>query len=383
MTHYIVSHRDSQIASAPENALLVSPLEGQTVRTTGIVTAVDSNAFYLQDPVGDGDDSTSDAIVVFTQIDPGVAVGDFVAVVGEVGEFFPGGASTRNQPTTEILNNPQVTVESSGNPLPDPVLIGMGGRSIPTESMLDGLNFWESLEAMRVTCVACMAIAPTNRFGEIFAVADSGASATGLNSEMGLTITPSDFNPEKIQIDENGVFRFDLPNVNSGAMLGDVTGVVGYNFGNYEIYPTELFDAVNNTDVMASAPQVGPPPEVSDELLTAATYNVLNLDPNDADGDEDVASGRFAAIADHLVNGMGSPDVVGLQEIQDNTGSEDDGVSAANETLQTLVDAITAAGGPTYEFIDNTFIQDGASGGQPGAFTESAALLYNPNRVVI
>ncbi|NJO50730.1 MAG: hypothetical protein HC840_16225, partial [Leptolyngbyaceae cyanobacterium RM2_2_4] len=34
-----------------------SPLEGQTVsRVPGVVTAVRDNGFYLQDPIGDGDD---------------------------------------------------------------------------------------------------------------------------------------------------------------------------------------------------------------------------------------------------------------------------------------------------------------------------------------
>jgi predicted extracellular nuclease len=50
------------------------------------------------------------------------------------------------------------------------------------------------------------------------------------------------------------------------------------------------------------------------------------------------------------------------------------------KTLQTLIDAIAAAGGPTYEFIDNTFIIDGASGGQPGGNIRTA-FLYNPDRV--
>ena len=371
---------NSQIAFEPEEALLVSPLEGQVVRTTGVVTAVDTRGFYLQDPIGDDDDTTSDALFVYTEDAPTVVVGDAVEVIGEVLEFYPSGRSSRNQPTTEIVS-PVVSVLSSGNALPEPVPLGVTGRTLPTESMLAGLNYWESLEAMRVTCVACRAIAPTNSFSEIYAVSDEGSLATGLNSEMGLTITPSDFNPEKIQIDEDaGIFSFDLPKVNPGALLGDVTGVVGYNFGSYEIYPTELFDAVNNPDVAAVLFEIGPPPDFIEGQLTVASYNVLNLDPNDADGDEDVADGRFDAIADHIINGLGQPDIVGLQEIQDNSGSDNDGVVAADVTLQTLVDAIAAAGGITYEFIDNTFIEDGLSGGQPGANIRTA-FLYDPDRV--
>ena len=67
-----------------------STFAGEEVTTTGIVTAVRSNGFYIQDPLGDGDTATSDAIFVFTGSAPEVAVGDGVRVDGTVEEFFPG-----------------------------------------------------------------------------------------------------------------------------------------------------------------------------------------------------------------------------------------------------------------------------------------------------
>ena len=60
-----------------------SAYDGQPVITTGIVTAVASNGFYLQDPAGDGNSRTSDAIFVFTGSAPTVAVGDAVQVSGK------------------------------------------------------------------------------------------------------------------------------------------------------------------------------------------------------------------------------------------------------------------------------------------------------------
>ncbi|MEJ2459169.1 MAG: Calx-beta domain-containing protein, partial [Novosphingobium sp.] len=60
---------------------------GQSVSTTGIVTAVDSNGFYLQDASGDGDAATSDAVFVFTGSAPVVTVGDGVSVSGTVSEY--------------------------------------------------------------------------------------------------------------------------------------------------------------------------------------------------------------------------------------------------------------------------------------------------------
>ncbi|ERT06679.1 hemolysin-type calcium-binding repeat family protein [Lyngbya aestuarii BL J] len=363
-------------------------ITGDSVATTGIVTAVDSNGFYLQDPIGDGDIATSDALFVFTGSNPNVSVGDALQVEGTVAEFFPGDTDTRNLPTTQI-SSPTITTLSTGNAVPDAVIIGSGGRVPPTENIdddafasfdptTDGIDFFESLEAMRVTAQDTVAIAPTNRFGEIFTVVDNGVGATGISDRGTLNISPDDFNPEKVQIDEDsGVFDFDFPTVDTGDSLGDVTGVISYSFGNFEIIPTE--DFTSNITSANLQPEVSSIVGSSDQL-TVASYNVLNLDPNDNDGDTDVADGRFDTIASQIINNLNTPDVIGLQEVQDNNGSVNDGTVAADQTLQTLIDAIADAGGPEYEFIDNTFITDGASGGQPGGNIRTA-FLYNPARV--
>jgi len=373
-----------------------SALEGELVVTEGIVTALESNGFYLQDPQGDGNIATSDAIFVFTGGAPGVSVGDGLQVTGTVSEFTPGGVSTRNLSTTQISGNPEIVTLSSGNALPAAEIIGAGGRVPPTETIdddafgsfdpsSDGIDFFESLEGMRVTATNLVAVAGTNRFGEIFTVADLDPTTPGIQGASGisqrgtLNISPDDFNPEKIQIDfdDDILPGFSVPNVNVGAQLGDVTGVISYDFGNFQIQPTEAFS------VTPAAPELQP--EVTEITqgagqLTMASYNVLNLDPNENDGDTDIANGRFQAIAAQIVNNLKAPDIIGLQEIQDNSGSADDGVVSASETLQRLVDAIASAGGPTYEVIDNTFISDGASGGQPGGNIRTA-FLYNPEAV--
>lgn len=366
----------------------LSPLVGAVVATGGIVTAVDGNGFYLQDAAGDGDIATSDAIFVFTGGAPTVVVGDDVTVEGAVSEFTPGGATSGNLSTTQIGGD-VITVLSSGNALPDAVILGAEGRVAPNDRIdndpltnfdpvNDGIDFFESVEGMLVTATDLVAVSGTNRFGEIFAVADGGANASGLSARGTLNISPDDFNPEKIQIDTDfDVSGFDNPLVNVGDGLGDVTGVVGYSFGNFEILPTIDFSA-NVTDGGLSPDATLLKGTV--DQLTVASYNVLNLETNDADGDTDVANGRFDAIAAQIVENLASPDVIGLQEIQDNSGSTDDGITAADVTLQALVDAIMAAGGPEYAFIDNTAITDGQSGGQPGGNIRTA-FLYDPTRV--
>ena len=371
-----------------QGAAHTSPLLDQTVTTSGIVTAVDSNGFYLQDPTGDGDIATSDALFVFTGSTPSVAIGDAAEVSGTVSEFTPGGASSGNLSTTQISGNPSITITSSGNALPAATVLGAAGRQLPTEIIdddafasfdptTDGIDFWESIEGMYVVADNPVAIAPTNSFGEVFVAVDGGANVTGLSDRGTLNISPDDFNPEKVQIDWD--FGIDPVYVSVGAAFDDIFGVVSYDFGNYQINPTS--QVVTYADGLLT-------PEVTEivsgeETLTIASYNVLNLDPEDADGDADVADGRFDAIAAQIVNNLNTPDIIGLQEVQDNNGTlggTGTGVVSADATLQALIDAIVAAGGPTYSFIDNTFIGEDQSGGFPGGNIRTA-FLYNADRV--
>lgn len=258
------------------------------------------------------------------------------------------------------------------------MLIGRSGRSIPTTTLEEYVEFWESLEAMRVTLEDPITTAATNFFEETWVAVNQAADVSTLSASFGTNIlTPDNFGPPAIQVDPDSTITPAGPSFfNVGTTLQDVTGVVSYAFGTFEVIPTEplvIIDAPLPTPTVTSFSATG-------NTLLIGSYNVLNLDPNDEDGDEDVANGRFEAIAQVICTNMGSPDVVGLQEIQDNTGSDDDGVTAADVTLSMLVDAIENECSLMYEFIDNTFIIDGASGGQPGGNIRTA-YLYNPARI--
>ncbi|MCY3761760.1 MAG: endonuclease, partial [Gemmatimonadetes bacterium] len=391
-THPVLAAADSRTKARGGRAAIweiqgaghVSPHLGARVRTSGIVTAATANGFYLQDPAGDGDDRTSDGIFVDTRKKPGVAAGDAVSVSGKVGEYVPGGARTDNLSVTQIGGSPSVTVISSRNPLPHPVVVGASGRRPPAEIIdddrftrfdpeSDGIDFHESLESMRVTVAAALALAPTTRFGEIYVVADLGAGASGINPRGGLTLSPGDFNPERLQIDDS-LMPGSMPEVDTGDRLGDVTGVVGYRFGNFEVLP-----AASPTPVSGSLEPESATLRGDAGHLLVASFNLLNLDPNDGDGEADVADGRFAALAGQIVGSLNSPDILALQEVQDDSGSDDDGTTAAGRTLRTLTEVIAGAGGPAYSAIDNP-PADGKDGGQPGGNIR-VAFLYNAERV--
>jgi predicted extracellular nuclease len=348
-----------------------SPFEGEVVSgVPGVVTARGANGFYLQDPEADGDPRTSEAVLVFTGSAPpaAAAVGSAVRVSGEVQEFRPGGASTANLTTTEI-GGASVTPAGPGSPIAETV-IGRGGRVPPSERIeddamgdvesdiaafdpaQDGIDFYESLEAMLVQVNDAVAVGPTTDFGEIFTVADRGAGAGVRTPRGGVIVRPQDFNPERLQFDDV-LAPERSPQVNVGDRFpGAVRAVVSYDFGNFELLN---LDALKPVDAGLQRETTARPDA---RQLAAASFNVENPDP--ADPPE-----KFQRLAETLVNNLRSPDLVSIEEVQDNNGPVDDTTTDATLTYRELIEAIRVAGGPDYEFrqIDPV---DGQDGGEPG-----------------
>ncbi len=379
----------------------LSPLVGQDVSATGIVTAVAFRSFYMQDADGDGNDRTSDGILVSSTAS--VAVGDEVTVTGAVEENIGGGAATGNLSTTRLVGD--VSVLSSGNSLPEPVEIGAGARRRRPSSTVvidegelpvnlqdvpgeydpenDAIDFWESLEGMYVEVDRPRTTSATRQFNafsaEVFTVPSAGATvepSNALSPRGGILLQPDpdntgDQNPERVQIQFDGtIYPAAAPALNVRETLRDVRGVVGYSFGNFEVNATEEVSPISSK-LSPERSRLAP----GATKVTVASYNVLNLSPGAVD------DAQREKLARQITDQLRSPDVVALQEIQDNSGVTDDGVTAADETLQALVDAIAAAGGPAYEFFD-VAPADGASGGIPGGNIRNA-FIYNPERVEV
>jgi predicted extracellular nuclease len=150
--------------------------------------------------------------------------------------------------------------------------------------------------------------------------------------------------------------------------VGDVTGILRYSFGSYELA------AIGKLTVRPG----GEPPETSTlkgspDALTVASYNVFNLSPTTSD------SAQRRLLAAQIVESLNSPDILALQEIQDDSGEEDDGTTSAKETLAALRRAIVSTRGPRYASFE-VAPGDGRPGGVPGGNIRNA-FLYNPERV--
>lgn len=357
-----------------------SSLEDLSVSVAGVVTVIRGDGFYLQSEFPDSDPATSEGIFVVTPDAPQLLPADRVTVVGRVAETRPGcgdcgpGAAAFDYLTvTEIAPDSRVHVESSRGQLPEPVVIGLTGRRPPVaridsnpagdieaasprdfDACGDAIDFYESLEHMLVRIDDARAVGPTTPSGEIAVVGDGGRTSSHLTPRGGIIVRPGDSNPERVLIDDAIVP--DAPSVDVGARFAEpIVGVMGYSLGNFKLFNSVPLVVEGANDLGREELELG---EAASDELDVATFNVENLSVMDS-------VERFDGLADIVVRSLKSPDVLVLQEVQDDSGAADDGVVTSAATLSSLARSIEAVGGPLYQFADVAPV-DGADGGQPG-----------------
>ncbi|HEU4850627.1 MAG TPA: Ig-like domain-containing protein [Telluria sp.] len=354
-----------------------SPYEGKLVNTRGVVTAIDSTGtrgFWIQDPEGDGNAATSDAVFVFST--QAVNVGDLVELQGVVDEY--GGNDDNNLTITELTQVQGLTVLSTGHAIA-PTILGLGGRLIPTEAVdsdnfgvfnpdVDAIDFYESIEGMLVEAQDVQAVSTTYQ-NATFAITDNGATASGTNDRGAITSSEGDRNPERFQIySDAGVTGEALPGYVPGDQLGDVTGIMTYYGGLWELIPTIAPSAPVSVEISRDVTSLAG----GDAHLTVGAYNLANIDPNDG-------AEKFAAVGRDIALNLNAPDILGVEEIQDNNGTGKL-VLASDVTLNMIVEAIVAAGGPRYAWVVIDPIAENANGGESNGNIRNA-ILYNPARV--
>ncbi|MEU1468180.1 endonuclease/exonuclease/phosphatase family protein [Streptomyces sp. NPDC005761] len=358
----------------------VSPFDGKAVTgVPGVVTAVrttGSRGFWIQDTAPDADPRTGEGVFVYTgSTAPAVAVGDSVLVSGTVDEYYP---SATTQSITEITS-PRTTVLSSGNALPAPVVLdaaavpaayvpSAGGGSIdalPLEPSTYALDLYESLEGTRVQIADTRVTGATTAYDEIWVTVEPKQNPTRRGGTLYSSYT--DQNTGRIKVMSLDTTRpFPVGNVGD-VLAGTTTGVIDYaSFGGYNLQATELGTLTDHhLRREVTRGQKG-------GELAVATYNVENLDALDEQA-------KFDTLAEGVAVNLSSPDIVSLEEIQDDNGAVSDGTVGSEATLKRFTDAIVAAGGPRYSWR-YVAPQDGQDGGEPGGNIRNV-FLFNPHRV--
>ena len=364
----------------------ISPFAGKRVsEVPGVVTGVrgfgEARGFWLQDTRPDHDPATSEGIFVYTGKEtPKVDVGDEVRVSGEVAEFYPGGKEAGGQSVTQ-LTKAEWTKGKSGAKLPAAFRLtehsvpgayapDAGGKSIENLELRPdryALDRYESLEGMRVSTHDARVTGPTSAYHDLWVTTDPGQNRT----RRGGTFYRSyeDQNGARMKI--SSLLDLDahpFPEANVGDRLrGTTEGPLDYEqFGGYTLRATEMGE---HQDRKLEREKTRPQHE---DELSVATYNVENLSPK-------TEPAKFERLAEGLVGNLSAPDIVTVEEVQDDSGPDDDGTVGADKTLKQLTEAVKKAGGPAYEWRQIS-PEDGADGGQPGGNIR-VAFLYNPERV--
>lgn len=365
----------------------VSPLDGEQVTgvggvVTGVRTSGSSRGFWIQETEPDDDPRTSEGLFVFTgERTPPVNPGDALSVSGTVEEYYPLSGdetpeTTANQSVTELTGASWRIVGAAGIPpaqplepdtVPRRLAPDAGGGNIdkrPLEPGRYALDHYESREGMNLRVADARVVGPTDEYGALWVTTKPRQHA---NSRGGTTYTSyPEPNSGRLKVESLTGGRF--PTADVGDRLRGVTaGPLDYGrFGGYVLQARKLGEYVD-TGLRRETTR---PAEVGE--LAVATYNVENLAATDDQR-------KFDRLARAVVGNLAAPDVLALEEVQDNSGDTDNGVVAADRTLRRLTDAIAAAGGPRYEWRQVS-PRDDADGGEPGGNIRNA-FLFAPERV--
>jgi LPXTG-motif cell wall-anchored protein len=347
----------------------VSEYNGASVKgVTGVVTHVFSkNSFVMQDvETADQDPATSEAIEV-SLTNHNFTVGTKVSVDGTVAEVNNGISKTTikaDKGTSQGASTLPVALEIGKDIFPPNKIIDNDEMKSfdPAE---DGIDFWESLEFMRVSFPNALVVGPP--YSNDVPIVVPGTTNNEINVMGGLNIAADDYNPEKIFLNNVGSdFR-------SGDKFdGTIIGIITYSSNGYQV-DTAGLPPIIKADLKQEVTHIVP----NAEKLTVASYNVENFSNNTANTPDH----KVARIAETFVKNMKSPDVITLVEVQDNDGETNSGNTDASQSYERLIAAIKVAGGPTYKWTDVAPVNN-TNGGAPGGNIR-VGYIYNPERVTL
>ncbi len=314
---------------------LGSPLNGASVTTEGIVTALKfNNGFFLQtaDAEVDADPATSEGIFVFTSTAPpaAAAIGNRVRVTATVSEFTPG--SNLNQLSITELVSPSTIIQlSSGNPLPAPVVLASADFNAASDP-----GTAEKFEGMRVSVPEATVVEGSE--GNI-TESSATASSTGVFQvvlagvgrpyrEPGIGVmdvfpippgkTPPlfDTNQERLMVRSRGQVGATAVALDAGATVTGMVGVLDYFAGTWALLPD------NGTVAVAGGKTATAVTDPGTDDVTIAGFNLLRFfdEVNDSNGAPTLTAAavdkRLTKTSTAICDYLKAPDILGVVEVE-------------------------------------------------------------------
>ncbi|WP_420918137.1 endonuclease/exonuclease/phosphatase family protein [Staphylococcus succinus] len=368
-----------------------SPYDNKKVNNIeGIVTYKyklnGANYLHIQTPDSKKDDNlnTSEGLIVYMgNQDYNTKIGDAIKVTGTVDEYHIDGYSDKSKtdlPVTQINarddKGGNISIEYHNQKLPKPYVIDKVPNKISANDQFQtfdrnhyAIDFWESLEGMRVQIDDVRSVAPQEH-GEVFTVSDDQPHET---NNGGIRLKENNQHGERIPLkiyDNKAARDFDV--ATGDKFKGPIIGYVNYGYQNYKL--NVEFDEIKKAHIKGDTKPKTTSLEPSQQKLNVASYNLENFSNNATSTTDDKAQ----KIAKGITENMKNPDIIGVTEVQDNDGPKEGGPKA-NESYERLIHKIEESGGPKYKYanIDPDMNEDG---GQPNANIR-VGYLYNPKRV--
>lgn len=393
-----------------------SPYYAQEVTTTGVVTAVGTAQWYpggvdvvIQSLTPDDDPRTAEGLMVYLERDEDApALGDVIEVRGVVYEHV----ATSGLGMTSIREVRSMKVIRQGEPLPTPIPIGEGGRPIPKDvistwrgdlnlkpslDLNDGIDFWESLEGMRVEINSPRVVGfrggqedfenkKPKSYMTLY-VRPDGETADPQDTIRGgilVDFPRRDYNPNILQIATNHLTGpVNAEKIfNVGTLIpGRVEGVLIYQknlFGGGEFnlvlptVPQPILDAFARAPSAMTELKDRPVASLvaGPDQLSVATFNVENLG-----GDQ---MRRLLKLAEAIDVNLRCPDIINFVEIQDENGPSFVGDAGGTKTLEIIIGLLNCPK-QKYRPINIDPVQN-AEGGQPGGNIR-VAIIYDSSKV--
>ena len=357
---------------------LESPYSGQTVTTQGVVTGNVRRGFFIQTPDKVWDGHGSDGVFVYSP-DKTAMIGSLVEVVAEVVDFLKDDDA---KPVTQLHASSFSVLDHDGGDI-TPIEFD---ADILSGAYQDLARYLNSLEGMLVKVgKGSTFIAPSNHYGDYVLCPPGLLPNKDLVETEHHGLIPRSGNEQR-WFPGFRVNKYSLAKrLNVGAKLeSDVIGPLNYRVGSYQMAVGHGF-RIEPSYVKLNQTQLAKEPG----HITVMTLNCFNLDAHvehsgrvtnpRLDVDDDWGDGRFHTLAQAIALQAKCPDIVALQEIQDNDGAELSTTTDADETYQLLIRTIRQISDVEYQWVDIAPLQ-GEDGGQPGGNIRNG-FLYNPKRV--
>jgi predicted extracellular nuclease len=298
-------------------------LEGQSVRTQGIVTGFfegnypdggSFDGFFIQDPAGDGITTTADALYVnHESLAVAVDVGDWVTVTGVVQEFgeYDRAACIGEGCWTQIAVAAPADVETFGSGTIAPAVF------TPRGDPAEGRAYYESLEGMLLTLPQTGTVVGPTNYGTVMVV----PATVGISHV--LRLGPYAGMPVGLRHYERygEIGGGDPPNLIVGSVITGTTGPLAYSYGNY-VVTTQAGAPWSEVYAQPEPSPVPTWPPAGPLGFTLLSFNVENFfDTVDDPGKNDpiVSPGDYAVKRTKIARTIaqaGCPAVVGLQEVE-------------------------------------------------------------------